>query len=344
VQKKFTILFLLIIFVISLKVTAYAETLIFEHNQQRLYGQYLTPYDLNKNEKPKAVLLFVHGDGDMPYNADGYYDIIWESLRIQGYAVFSWDKPGIGESEGNWLNQSMQDRQSETLAAIEAVQKKYQFKANNTGLIGFSQAGWVLPVLSNDKAKIGFAVGIGFARNWVNQGIYYTRTRLAMDGANEKKIINVLKSNGKEILFLDRNPTYEEYLKNSGEVPMTKSRYQFVLKNYRSDATSDYSKISVPTLLLWGNKDLNVNAKGEFRWWNMTKNKNPFVNTHLINNAGHGMLDAESFDSQIFSVSQWIKLMWLEEKAFAPRFMPKLLSWLEQRTLKESKHVLLHIK
>jgi hypothetical protein len=56
------------------------------------------------------------------------------------------------------------------------------------------------------------------------------------------------------------------------------------------------------------------------------------------------MLDAESFDSQIFSVSQWIKLMWLEEKAFAPRFMPKLLSWLEQRTLKESKHVLLHIK
>jgi pimeloyl-ACP methyl ester carboxylesterase len=337
-QKIVIILSLLIIFAILIKPTACAEMLTFEHSQQKLYGQYLAPYNLIKNAKPKAVLLFVHGDGDVTYNAEGYYDIIWELLRNQGYAIFSWNKPGIGKSEGNWLKQSMQDRQSETLAAIEAVQKKYHFKPNDTGLIGFSQAGWVLPALSNGKSKIGFMVGIGFARNWVNQGTYHTQTRLALDGANKQKIINTLKSNDKNILFFNGKPTYEEYLKKSSTDPMTKLRYEFVLKNYRSDATLDYSLINIPTLLLWGDKDLNVNAKGEFKWWKIAKNKNQFVSTYLVSNASHAMLDAESFDSQNFSVSQWIKLMWLEEKAFAPDFLPKLLGWLEQRTNKHKRN------
>jgi len=35
--------------------------------------------------------------------------------------VFSWDKPGVGASTGNWLHQSMSDRADETLSAINAL-------------------------------------------------------------------------------------------------------------------------------------------------------------------------------------------------------------------------------
>lgn len=57
-----------------------------------------------------GVVVFVHGDG--PANAsrdEGYYGI-WEAMAQQGYAVLSFDKPGVGGSGGNWLHQTMADR------------------------------------------------------------------------------------------------------------------------------------------------------------------------------------------------------------------------------------------
>ncbi len=63
---------------------SYAQTLVFKHGQHSLSGHYLAA---TNNKPAKAVLLFVHGDGATPYDADGYYNIIWESLREQGYAI-----------------------------------------------------------------------------------------------------------------------------------------------------------------------------------------------------------------------------------------------------------------
>ena len=148
-----------IIFSLFYSPLSVGQELIFEHGQDRLSGHYLQP---TNGIPAKAVLIFVHGDGATEYDAHGYYDIIWQPLLEKGYAIFSWDKPNIGKSTGNWLAQSMQDRQSEVLAAVAAVQKKYHFSAANTGLIGFSQAGWVVPALANRADKIAFSIGIGF--------------------------------------------------------------------------------------------------------------------------------------------------------------------------------------
>jgi alpha-beta hydrolase superfamily lysophospholipase len=325
-------IFLFILVQLLLTPFVNAETLLFNNGKEQLFGHYLAPKNLAKDEAPKAVLLFVHGDGEISYDAEGYYSSIWQALRAQGYAIFSWDKPGVGKSEGNWLKQSMLDRQLEVIAAINAVQKKHYFTSKNTGLIGFSQAGWVLPALANDKSKISFMIGIGFARNWIKQGEYHTKTRLTLSSANKQQINEALVTNKKETLFFDSTPTYEQYLKRTVTDPMTKQRYQFVLKNYQSDATADYSNINVPTLLLWGDGDLNVDPQQEFKWWQAIANKNPFVSTHIIQNASHGMLNAKLFDTQVFGIKQWLKLMWLEEDAFAENFIPTLILWLNQHT------------
>ena len=69
----------------------------------------------------------------------------------------------------------MKDRQIEVIAAIKAVQDKYNFTNTNTGLLGFSQAGWVVPAFGDDSL-VSFIIGTGFARNWINQGEYYSKT------------------------------------------------------------------------------------------------------------------------------------------------------------------------
>jgi len=317
------------IFTLSISVCSVkAEEQKFEHQQDQLIGQYLGP--LNEQEA-KAVLVFVHGDGAMTYDAEGYYDIIWQTLREQGYAIFSWDKAGVGGSEGNWLTQSMQDRQSEVLAAVKFIQKKYNFSAEKTGLIGFSQAGWVLPAIAKKRNNIGFIIGIGFATNWLEQGQYYTKTRLRLAGASKQQIALVLSENSQGQKLLEQEPTYAEYVKNSGDEPMLYDRFQFVLKNYQADARRDYEKIEIPTLLLWGSKDLNVNAQREINWWRLPENKNSYVETQLIDNASHGMLKADEYSSQNFGFKQWLKLMWQGQSALATDFMPTLLLWLEKK-------------
>lgn len=307
---------------------SYAEEVTFQHGQHSLSGYYL---EVTNGKPAKAILLFVHGDGAMSYDAEGYYSIIWKALRQNGYAIFSWDKPNVGDSSGNWLEQSMVARQSEVLAAIDLVQKKYHFTPKNTGLFGFSQAGWVLPALANKTSKVGFIIGVGFATNWVEQGRYSTKIRHQIAGSNKNEITSALDAYTKEILFFQGSPSYSKYLTFSGEYALEKDRYEFVLNNFKADASDDYSNIKVPSLFLWGEKDLNVNAKEEFKWWQTQTNE--FVTTKLIDNASHAMLNADSFNSQNFGFRQWIKLMWLEQDAFAADYLPTVLTWLEQRNI-----------
>jgi pimeloyl-ACP methyl ester carboxylesterase len=321
------------IFALLITPLANAESLIFEQGGNYLSGHYLAPLD---NQPAKAVLLFVHGDSALSYNAEGYYDIIWQLLRERGYAVFSWDKPGVGDSSGNWLLQSMADRQAEVLAAVHAVQENYKFESSNTGLIGFSQAGWVLPRLASDTDNIGFIIGVGFARSWLEQGLYHTETRLKLIEADRDQIASQLHQRTKEIEFFESSPSYYEYLEFVGQDAMKKDRYDFVLKNRLSDASLDNLNIKVPSLLMWGEADLNVDAKSEFSWWQSPEHNNQLVSTKLIPNASHGMLKADIFNTQSFSFTQWLKLIWMGEDAFVAEFFSTMLPWLESYSKKAS--------
>ncbi len=299
----------------------FADELTFRSGDNVLTGHYLA----NTNAQPaKGVLLFVHGDGALSYDAEGYYSIVWRQLRAHGYAIFSWDKPGVGGSSGNWLNQSMKNRESEVIAAVKLIQDKYGFTAKNTGLLGFSQAGWVIPSLAADIKNIGFAIGIGFARSWVAQGIYLTKVRHENLGKSEKAVQAEIARYNNEIAAFKLSPAYSEAIKKSG---LSKERFGFILRNYQSDASADYQKISVPILLLWGDDDLNVDAKNEYLSW--VQNPNKLVTVKLINGASHGLLKSEHFNRQQFGFSQRVKLMWLGGDALAPKFMPTVLSWLD---------------
>ncbi len=225
----------------------------------------------------------------------------------------------------------MQDRQSEVLAAIDVIQHTYHFTAKNTGLMGFSQAGWVLPALANKTSKVGFVIGVGFATNWVDQGRYATKVRHQLAGSHEAKANSAVAAYNKEVQYFHEAPSYSAYSKSAGKYAMGKERYQFVLANFKVDARFDYSNIKVPTLLLWGKDDLNVEAKKEFKWWQAKTNT--LVETKLIDGAGHALLNSSSFDSQNIGFRQWVKLMWLGREAFSPDFFPILLAWLEQRNL-----------
>lgn len=105
-----------------------------------------------------AVLTVSAGTWVIVANADrdGFYRPIWESFAAAGYASLAWDKPGIGGAAGNWLDQSMHDRATETEAALVWARKRPEIDANRIGLWGISQAGWVLPEVAVRHPELRF--------------------------------------------------------------------------------------------------------------------------------------------------------------------------------------------
>ncbi|MBD8513490.1 alpha/beta hydrolase [Photobacterium sp. CAU 1568] len=319
---------LVLLFVLTLSACSSEEHIVFRSGDNQLSGVYLPP---TGSQTSKAVLLFVHGDGEMPHDAYGYYPLLWDQLRAEGYAILSWNKPGVEQSTGNWLEQSMADRQAEVLDAIQWVQSRYGFTARQTGVVGFSQAGWVLPSLATDhQAQFGFMVGIGFATNWIEQSRYYTRLKHTEAGATEAEIQAALSAYDEEIALLLQAPDYTDYRQVMGAQAMPADRYHFVLKNLQSDASEDYPLIHTPTLFLWGEDDLNVDARFEFE--KHQRASNPFVSTRLIASGNHGLLDSAYFPKQRMDTGDLLKLHWLGESALAPDAFPTLIHWLNQQT------------
>lgn len=305
-----------------------AETVMFNGAGNQLSAHYLSP---KTRSKPKGVIVFVHGDGVLPYDAEGYYRPIWDSLRRLGYAVFSWDKPGVGRSTGNWLEQSMHDRQNEVHAAIDHLQQVYGYQGKHIGLIGFSQAGWVVPAVASSNPNVGFVIGIGFAIDWVSQGEYLTRTRLDQQQASKEEVKQELRDYQREVDFIAGDGSYQTYLKgiDSPKKVVSEKRFEFIRKNIRSNALSDYEGINQPLLILLGEHDLNVDVNDTALQLTKLFSQRNNVTLRIIADANHGLLKRTHFNELNPGVWYWLKMMWMKEDAFASEFLPALSEWLE---------------
>lgn len=307
----------------------HAETIHFDSNGNRLSGVYLPPYP---GLPACGVIITVHGDGPLDREAHGYYPLIWKPLRERGYAVLSWDKPGVGDSSGNWLQQSMADRQQEVLAAIAYVEHRFG-PQQTLGLLGFSQAGWVVPAVANQHPGVDFLIGIGFAINWAEQGWYLTQTRLQRQGASPQTLQRARKQYQRHLAFLTRRPSYADYLASvpDQESPMSPDRFVFALKNLHADASAEYPTITQPLLILLGEDDLNVDIRRTESFLESLRQSHPHFQINVLPGATHSLLDSRHFNTQNPGFVFLMKLHLFGDDAVSPRLNPVLDQWLAEQ-------------
>ncbi len=125
--------------------------------------------------------------------AGGSYSFVINAFLEKGIACFTWDKKGVGESDGNWLHQSMPGRADEALAALQVLKERDDIESNRIGYIGFSQAGWVIPEIAIKSDAPAFYIIVGGAIHWLKQSKYFIRTRLLGEGLSESEVQNVFK-------------------------------------------------------------------------------------------------------------------------------------------------------
>ncbi|WP_273842452.1 alpha/beta hydrolase family protein [Providencia rettgeri] len=300
------------------------EEITFISQGNNLSGTLLLP----KNKQPSAIAVIIHGDGPQDRFSNNGYNPLFNTLLDNNIAIFSWDKAGIGHSQGNWLYQSMGDRAEEAIIALHLMQSRYP--NIQVGFFGFSQAGWVIPIAAS-HSQPAFSVIIGGAVNWREQGQFYQGLRYAKQGKTSEEISQLLAKEQKENdAIFGENGTKNPNHRNE----MSTDRFSFVVKNYLSDSSASLTKMNGRILAVWGNDDMNVDAQLNACRYRSALDTNHQAYIIVFPNASHGLLRAPEFNYQLESdwpiLHQWY-FLWSGRKAYSPGALQLIIDWIENK-------------
>ncbi|MBV7256477.1 alpha/beta hydrolase [Pacificimonas sp. WHA3] len=252
------------------------------------------------------VVLLVHGDGPQDrWSGSGYLPLV-NTLLDEGISVFSWDKPGVGASTGNWLHQSMQDRADETVAALKALRRMPGYEHRRIGLLGFSQAGWVLPRVPARTDDAAFLVLMGGAIDWQDQGRYYATMRLTREGRTPEEIAaEISRQAAASRAWFESDATYQEYFSaeraagRSAEQVLSEDRFGFARLNHNEDARSDIAGLPLPVLVLSGAEDLNADPQETVSTYrSIREGGHPLSRFRVVPDATHSLFSARWYNYQ----------------------------------------------
>lgn len=317
--------------------------LTFSHGTDQLAGTLLLP----AGQGPFPVVLLVHGDGPQTRDLERYTQII-KAYLAAGIACFSWDKPGTGASDGDWLQQSMQQRAAETQAAMQMLAQRADIQPHNIGLLGFSQGGWVLPQVAALPLQPAFLITVGAALDWRAQSDYFTRQRLSRAGFSAAAIASVIAWQQQapqpavSLSYADYQRQYAQYVSQlpppagADSAPLPAGRYQFVALNIDANSSAQLAALQVPLLAVWGQDDLNVDAQANAQAFGRLLHGKPAAHYQVVvlPQADHTMLDSARFAQQLPQEWSWwmtVQYFLLADQAFAPQFLPLLVDWSKQQ-------------
>lgn len=287
-------------------------------------------------ERPQAVALLVHGDGPQDRWSNGGYLPLINALLDRGIAVYTWDKPGIGASTGDWLAQSMPDRSEEAHAAWAAVAQTLPQARGRIGFLGFSQAGWVLPALAaQDGPRPAFFVLVGGAVSWQRQGDYFTARRLEAEGRTPEEIAGHLieTERREEEMFSALAAGTLPEAEAARTMGMTAERLAFIRRNRHADASDAIAQVDAPFLAVWGDEDLNVDPQANAGDYRRLLPPSPHRRVEVLPGATHGLLRSSLFGYQLADQMPWYAkgaFLLLGRKAYADGAIPLIGDWIEK--------------
>ncbi len=259
-----------------------AEDVTFESEGVRLAGTIYTPQD------PHAAVVIVHGSDPVPRMTK-----FAELLAKNDILVLTYDKRGVGESGGVYVgpqvgtnNISTENLDLLAKDASAAVNKLHQQNKNvPIGLVGFSQAGWIIPIAAHKNPIIEFMVLFSCP-------VITTLEQLRFQ----------FYTNGRADFWEHHTEAdAREHVQNDPD------RYQFT----STDPNITLNELSIPGLWFFGEKDIQIPVKMCIERLNTLKgNGKPYEYT-LFPALGHNT----AFAGDTIPVD--ISVHWIKQKALA---------------------------
>jgi uncharacterized protein len=118
----------------------------------RLAGTLFLPFERGRH----AAVVWLHGSGEQPRLS--YGPLIASYVR-DGIAFFSYDKRGVGESEGKCCPDVFGHFNlvaADAVGAVAAIRRSSDIDPDRVGFLGASAAGWVAPRAAETSDHVAF--------------------------------------------------------------------------------------------------------------------------------------------------------------------------------------------
>lgn len=111
----------------------------------------------NEGQPPFPVVIFGHGSGPDTKNEKRAWA---ERLTENGFATFRFDKRGVGDSGGAYQRgyADFELLSADLIAAVDFVRADGRLDPARIGLMGSSQAGWLIPMVATRSPVVDFAM------------------------------------------------------------------------------------------------------------------------------------------------------------------------------------------
>lgn len=288
----------------------------FHFEEATLNGVIMMP----KDTEPRGMVIMVPGAGRTNAVAQRYFLDIRTQLAQDGYATFIYDKQGCGNSTGTFDgNQPVDNSALEVISAINSLKEAQVQGADNIGLWGISRAGWIIPLVINQRDDIAFWVSVSGVDAQENFG-YLLEENLRILGYPADSI-NLLVSEWAEgNRICHEGGSYEECLAatqnfranafvrrfNGGE-GSEEAYYQY--QQFFSQQTMDQetglqvyipafehvlAEVDCPVLALFGEEDKNVDWQKTKALYEQTLGPNTDLTIRSFAGCNHNMFEAET--------------------------------------------------
>jgi uncharacterized protein len=258
----------------------------FESQGITLAGSILKP------KNPFAAVVIVHGSDPVKREME-----FAKRLAKEGIAVLTYDKRGVGESGGVYVGPSVGTNNvditnlnllsSDANEAIKTFRTFLKNKKTPIGLVGFSQAGWIIPIAASKNPHVEFIV------------LFSCPTITTLEQLRFQ-------------FYTNGNNNFWENHTDADAIEHTKNdpdKYQFEA----TDPKIYLNNLSIPGLWLYGEKDIQIPVKLCIEQLNTFKVQGKPFEYALFPSLGHNTSSIKittPFDISI----QWIKQKTMNNK------------------------------
>lgn len=312
-----------LIVVLCLNATAVVEKITFRSGTNQLAGLLALPERIGKH----PVVLFVPGDGPVSKEAfstpgtnrnDQLHHSVgkWARFLDMGFACFAWDKPGIGESPGDWEKETVFERADQLIAAIDYLTNRTEIDQSLMGLWGISQAGWVMPSVAAEIDEVKFVIAVSCpAQTIVEESAYLIEQQLLKQGVESEKATLARELYIRKWVSLRAGVSFGEATRaamhNQRQLagveqpwlaPFTREDFNMLstnrnrLESFFYNPLRHLTEINVPVLAMFGGKDTQVNPGTGFEGYKkaLTQAGNRNVILKEFKHADHVMAAAKT--------------------------------------------------
>lgn len=276
--------------------------------------------NLPKEEKPKGIVLIIHGSGKTNAVAQDWYSDIRGTIVKSGYVTYMWDKMGCGQSGGTFnYNQSVDNSASEAIAAINSLKEQQIPGAHNFGLYGGSRGSWINPIVISRYKDIAFWISVSgvddkenfkylLEQNLRIEGMpkdsidlisneWSKATKIQYTGGSFESAVKATPNLSKNAFILRFNGgpfKAEDYYKYQKQAVKQGLDEETGLPIVIKDFDQMLSKIDCPVLALFGEKDRHVDWRKTKALYESTLGKNTDLTIKSFPNANHNLYKCQT--------------------------------------------------